>query len=601
MRVRAVLPACLAAATVLSLTAFPAQANPSTTVFIDDAAGDTVSAAHTLHVTTAAPAVLFVARDGDGAATQYVSSDAVAPVGSDATWDWATWGFTGPVTVQAFDCTDAVNCPDPSTATPDASLSLTVDNAVTDFGAPVSDTTVYPDTPSLDVTVPSSAGDGDLSLVWGSKSTPVTNTGAPTTIDFADVTDADTTHLLAFQRCNQDNQLICAIDGTSTTTLRVLRAITTALTLGGAVTGPKQSKTLGTESVAFDPTLATGGTWTLTNTDGTPVPGATPHALDVSSSPAHFTVAPAALGLTSLADGDYKVVVTATGDHGLTGTDSQTVTWDATAPVITSVTSSASTFYPYPDGYHDTVNAQVAAPADGGGTGTLQVRSSTGAVVRTFTNRTLVDGTTVSWNGTNNGGKRVPAGRYRFRTILTDAAGNTDTDTSSPFTVSAKRLVVKHFRTVVTAQRSLVENDSGRCSSLRKPGLELGAGSVGYYSESKCTGRPRDGSQLAFGIHLVKVPSAVSYGTLAMRAYGRAAKPRSRAIAFLVNSTGANSGSGPSHWLTGAAGWHSMGSYAKSRNYIQAGRRVAWAVVEGGGLRYDVSKFEVTLAYKVLQ
>ena len=595
MRLRAVLPACLAAATVLSLTAFPAQADPTPTTFTGDAAGDTVSGAHDLDVATSAPAVLLVARDGNGTATQFLSSGRTAPIGSDATWSWPTWGFSGPVTVQAFDCT-MTTCPDPLTATPDASLDLTVDNSVADFGAPADDTTVYPDAPTLDVTVPGTAAGGDLSLLWGSKATGVTGTDVPTTLDFSDVVAADSTHPLTLRRCNHDNAAICATDGTATKQVRVLRRLTTALTLGGAVTGPQQSAALGTESVTFDPTLTTGGTWTLTRMDGTPLSGATPAALTVTGSPAHFTVDPAALGLAGLDDGDYRVVVSTTGAHGLTGTDTDTVTWDATAPVITKVTASAPTLYPYPDGYRDSISAKIAAPVDGGGVGTLQILDGSGTVVRSLTNRTLVDGTTISWSGVNASGVRVPAGNYRFRTILLDAAGNRDTDTSSAFAVSAKRLVTKHLKTVVSAQHSLVANGSGRCSSLRKPGLKLGAGSVGYYSESKCKGSPNDDSQIAMGIHVVKVPGAYSYGTLGLRAYGRAVRPGSQALALIATK----SGSYVQRWLPGAVGWHSMGSY-KATGYIDSGRQVMWAITEGDGSRYDIAKFEVTLDYKVLQ
>ena len=597
MRLRAVLPACLAAATLLSLTAFPAQADPTPTAF-SNTVTDPVGGTYDLHVTTDAPAVLLVARDGGATATQYVSSGPVVPVGTDASWSWPTWGFAGPVTVQAFDCSAVATCPDPATDVPADSLDLTVDNTVADFGAPTDDTTVYPDAPTLDVTVPAAAAGGDLSLLWGTTSTAVTATDAPTTIDFSNVTAADSTHALTLTRCNHDNAQICATDGTSAKQVRVLRSITTALTLGGTLTGPHQTASKATETVTFDPAITTGGTWTLTNADDTAVDGATPKALDVTASPAHFTVDPAALGLSTLPDGDYKVVVTTTGDRNLAGTDTKAVTWDATAPVLDKVTASLTTVYPYPDGYRDTISAKVAAPANGGGgVGTLQVLNANNTVVRSFTNKNLVNGTTVAWNGAFASGTRVAAGNYRFRTVVRDAAGNTDTDLSPFFAVSAKRLVTKHLKTVVTAQKSLAADGSGRCSSLRKPGLKLGAGSVGYYSEYKCTGKATDDSQIAVGVHVVKVPGAYSYGTLGVRAYGRAAKAGSQALAMMATKSG---DIGARRWLTSGLGWHSMGTY-KAATYIDAGHEVVWAITEGDGARYDIGKFEVTLDYKVLQ
>jgi hypothetical protein len=93
-----------------------------------------------------------------------------------------------------------------------------------------------------------------------------------------------------------------------------------------------------------------------------------------------------------------------------------------------------------------------------------------------------------SWSGRTTAGKLVPEGHYTMELTSTDKAGNTAT-WSAPITVSHKHLQWTTFTRTVTAAASRTGKPYvGRCSTLASPAKGGPAGSLGFYSRTRCKG-----------------------------------------------------------------------------------------------------------------
>ena len=180
---------------------------------------------------------------------------------------------------------------------------------------------------------------------------------------------------------------------------------------------------------------------------------------------------------------------------------------------------------------------------------------------------------------------------------MTDEVGNVGTFTGGTVTLTAKRLHAKTWTRTISARGSLAANWSGNCSSLRKPGLRGMTGSVGYYSKSKCSGRTAE-SRVAAGLHLLRLPTATTYNTVSIKAYGAAVRPKlgHRAGLFLLRPNG---DAVTTKALSPGLGWHAGGS-TKATRIMDDAHWIGWMVSTAYGQRYDVKSFTVTLTYSVL-
>jgi hypothetical protein len=96
-----------------------------------------------------------------------------------------------------------------------------------------------------------------------------------------------------------------------------------------------------------------------------------------------------------------------------------------------------TTFYPYRDGYKDTV--RIAGERTEAASVAVRIYSSTGKLVRSV-GIALAEGPySTTWNGRNSAGTTLAAGKYTVKQTFTDAAGTTATDIGY-VTLSAKRL-----------------------------------------------------------------------------------------------------------------------------------------------------------------
>jgi hypothetical protein len=361
--------------------------------------------------------------------------------------------------------------------------------------------------------------------------------------------------------------------------------------------------------VQVDPSVTDAtATWTILDSGDSPLGEPQTLPLDPSGDTT-FVMDPNAAGAThdSLSDGTYQVRVDITGTQDgapYTGSATGAFSVDVTAPdAHVTFTPGMKTFYPVRgDGYLDQVTVSTGvsgteAPA----ASDVEVVAGTGdgAVVDTLMATPISDGGTFTWDGRNTSGSLVAAGTYAFRVNVTDTAGNVTTSQGGAVTVSHKHLVSHTVSTTVTAASTFARNDSGSCSSLRRPGLRGWKQSIGYYSLSKCRATPRSTAGVAAAVHAIQLPKAFTYDQIRLSAYGGPAKRggHDKALIFYYNNQG--KASSTSYTLGSRTGWHT-GVTAGARKLVDH-RVFVWGTGTSGGFRYDVAKFKIDLAYTALQ
>lgn len=280
----------------------------------------------------------------------------------------------------------------------------------------------------------------------------------------------------------------------------------------------------------------------------------------------------------------------------LAGLPAATATAAPAAPTV-SVSASPTLIYPARDGYLDATT--VSASVDTLTTASAQVVTSTGSPVKTLPTSGTGLEHSFTWNGTDDSGAVVRAGTYAVIVTATDAESQTATDQVA-ITVRPEKLTWVTWTRTLTPKQAAKTRRVGACASLRGD-VNGWRGGFGFWSNSRCNGGVGDRSfvQVAFSS---RVPTAgvFSYGAYRVDTVGRANRsvPRSTGVIGLFRAsdetfpklTVMRSGyrSHPSNTLQGNTavapdGW------------------VAWNVLTGKGNRWDVRKFTVRLAVKVLR
>lgn len=203
-------------------------------------------------------------------------------------------------------------------------------------------------------------------------------------------------------------------------------------------------------------------------------------------------------------------------------------------------------------------------------------------------------------DGRNDGAALVPAGTNYLVLIVTNSSAESMTASGDPLTVSLKRLVARTWTKKVTAGGSTKQVFAGRCSQVRRPGLALGSGSVGYYSKSKCTGSTNNADVAATlnGVTLPAVTSPGKPGKVTVSAYGRSQKGGSKAVLLFLTKAGA-ADTANARLLGGALGWHA-GPTVSASGYQTSSRQLRWSAGAAGGWRYDIKYFKVVYHYTAL-
>ncbi len=280
---------------------------------------------------------------------------------------------------------------------------------------------------------------------------------------------------------------------------------------------------------------------------------------------------------------------------------------DRTAPVIESLTLSSDTVYPPSDGYLDFTEIEVAA-APGAVGGSWRVENATGEVVRrgVLQRRPRSDLLVSTWSGSveddDGDWVHVPAGDYEVHVEVVDRVGNRSEGAWAPLAVVNQRMVKRSFDLRLRPSGVELQRWVGRCSRLKSPSSRKRPGSIGLYSNLRCT-KPDEGLvATANGVYLP--PSADGhYRNLELSITGgRSKRHRNGAPAYLVayveNPKGRLKGRtqlGRRHreWPVDRLG-DKMVHDRSERPYV------IWHVALSEGSRYDVDEYRVRGRYHEL-
>jgi hypothetical protein len=289
--------------------------------------------------------------------------------------------------------------------------------------------------------------------------------------------------------------------------------------------------------------------------------------------------------------GDHQLMGMAFGDSVNAGSLSAPVTVTVTPDVqvlASGIGLSATTFYPYKDGYRDTVQARgtLGEPA----TIAISIYSPAGKLVRKAAVGLRSGSYAWDWNGRNTSGSLLPAARYRVVQVATDTRRHSLT-TTNYVTLSMKRLVWK----TASITRNGEDFDYWKASTWAEVSFVYSKYTRGVY----LFGNIND--EQAWVEYDFKLPSAVKYGKLTWAVLG--AHPfwsvnTGPAVISMWNFAADEEDAGA---YTGLGyGWYLIKVAAP--DFVKSGRVRAFVSVYGYDEGcWDVEKVKLTYSYAVLQ
>jgi len=153
------------------------------------------------------------------------------------------------------------------------------------------------------------------------------------------------------------------------------------------------------------------------------------------------------------ANGRYAISLSTSARIGgvyVTGLATGSVRVDTSAPRVSGVGATLSTFYPYRDNYRDYTWLRGTS-SESARLIVLQVFDRTNRLVRSSSvSNQPAGGFGFSWNGRNNAGASLPAGAYGFRFVVRDSAGNERVTSKVAINLSPKRIRPVAFTQTMT-------------------------------------------------------------------------------------------------------------------------------------------------------
>lgn len=311
---------------------------------------------------------------------------------------------------------------------------------------------------------------------------------------------------------------------------------------------------------------------------------------------------------TPAQQGSIELVATVDGTPvgHLEGTTVVSVLVDGTAPAPPSLTLSATEFYPADDGYQDTLRLGVTAEP-GSWVGVVVESEATGGRWPLTSFAAGAGPRDVVVKGSADG-RTLPAGSYRLRATSTDAAGNSSTALSDPFTLRAERLRPHFWRTRVKAAPSVIKRFVGRCGALRTPASRRWKGSLAYVSATTCRDPKKAYVQ---AVHAAYVPASVGgrYRSVQVSVLGGPSlgAPRGSYLVHGYYRDGrrwefAHRSVLRGHGVVIRGGRPLSGGDARAVIHDMDTRPfVAWSTGLSSGSRYDVRSFLVEITYDRLE
>ena len=279
------------------------------------------------------------------------------------------------------------------------------------------------------------------------------------------------------------------------------------------------------------------------------------------------------------------------GDAVYAPATSNVVTIAVSPDVVVSASGvgvSAATFYPYRDGYRDTVmlRGTLLEPA----AVAMKIYSPTGRLVRSLSVPLKTGAYSVAWNGRTSSGTLVAAGRYKVVQTITDVPRHRKAVTSYT-TISSKRLYwSSHTITLYGAQYTMY-GDPGSGSVSR-------SGSAYEKGVRLTSGDSWAGVRYTFALR-----SAVVYKPLAFKVLGRSPNGQ-KAYEGLWNRTLGSAAYTSSYDRREIGPRYTWYSLAGDPTTHRSGRTTYGAVyVESAGVSriFDIAKVQLTYRYAVLR
>jgi hypothetical protein len=266
---------------------------------------------------------------------------------------------------------------------------------------------------------------------------------------------------------------------------------------------------------------------------------------------------------------------------------------DTVAPGQASLSISEPRVYPFRDGYLDKTSLVVKRASTEPSEISVKITGPENQVVREWHNS---NGGIFGWAGTDRDGHLVPAGDYTVSVTVTDLAGNALPAVTESVRVVRQKTEIREFKHTYTAIGSLADTFVGSCSVLKKPSNRGWAGSLGYYSNEKCTGSTD--KSVVSTIHEVRLPASIEYRNVRVSVYGGASKPATRHIAYVNYFSRERDWSNPVMLLPNTG--NHAGASVDGADYVFDDRYLVWGVFNVKGSHYDVKSFTVTANFKVL-
>lgn len=293
-------------------------------------------------------------------------------------------------------------------------------------------------------------------------------------------------------------------------------------------------------------------------------------------------------------DGEYTAHLQADGST----IDAAQVRVNLVAPKgATAPTASATSVFPFTDGYRDKVTFTGAyGTSEVPVSASLQVLNSASTVVWTSPS------TSATWTGRTNAGAVIPAGTYRVRSRYVDTDGLVGYSPSRALTVSAKRLVTYDVRATISPRAFLIGSHVGKCGKIVRPARKGKAWkrSVAVSSNHKCRRKGvRSLTEAYFGARGV---GAYDYRSVKVEAVGagRTKARKNAAVGFAI--TGAWNDISTPRRLSPKYGKRTVfrASGSALKPYIDSGRGFSWGVATLEGGRYEIKAFRLTMSYRAL-
>jgi subtilisin family serine protease/flagellar hook assembly protein FlgD len=433
------------------------------------------------------------------------------------------------------------------------------------------------------------------------------DTTAPYSVKVVFSALADGTHTLVVQPCTVTRSSCAGPSASRSFTSQSLHPLVTKTV--PTVFSPNGDKRADTTTVTYSLPTTQAAWWSIRNGAGSTVRG--PYYLGTLSAGTRTFLWNGGLANgTRAPDGTYHAVIftrTGSGASTLYGLASRAVRVDTVAPSL-SLSGMVTGFYPYTDGYRDTLAPK--ATTNEPGLLTMTVRNSSGHVVRTITvNHSGTGAYTLTWNGRDAGGHLVPAGTYKVLVTAQDVALNRRSTATYSVGVSLKKLVGTTVTKTVTpaVTETAADRYVGSCSKLFAESSTSGpfrwAGAYDYLSAfdffqyGACPNESDPDLDVVFTEQHLTLPAAVKYGGISMTATGREVEDvGDEAYAGYINPAGDLVGAGVT--LGPAYGAYPFG--AASPSILYAGKTLRWFVGTDSGQYYTVRAFTVKYTYYVL-